>query len=229
MNLSEYHINRLCVAADHMLKIDKRFSDYNKSPKMAEASLNFDIGLDNILNNFCTPAEGNRSITLRDNAKFFIKVSGVTDRPILPEHKEPNDDPQKELWFAKQPKNLSLGDCLLEVAVGGMCFLGYFSCASAVYERTSKEKEDNPDYKRWPYYIFGNNMSIAYGKVWFDSPIFYNDIIEEFIFAYPSENITPSGKKHIIGAIQLGHSYFQCTDNFARFVIKKIDKFKQLT
>lgn len=227
VNLSEYHIDRLCVAADHMLKNDKRFSDYNKSPQMADAILNLDIGLNNILNNFCTPSEGNKSISLRREAKFFVKVSGVTDRPILPQHKEPNDEPQKELWFAKKPKNLSLGDCLLEVAVGGMCFLGYFACASAVYERTVEEKEANPDHKRWPYYIYGNNMSLSYGKVWFDSPLYYDEVIKEFLSDNPTENVTPSGKKHILGAIQLGHSYFQCTDIFAKFVMKKIDKFKQ--
>ena len=89
------------------------------------------IGLGNILNAYVTPGAGNPDVRLAGTATYYIKVSGVTERPILPEDRQPFDEPHTTLDFAKQPNNIRLGDCLLEVAVGGKCFLPYYACASA--------------------------------------------------------------------------------------------------
>jgi len=213
VNLSAFQIGQLCTAASIMAREIKPQVDH-------------EIGLNNILNNFCTPSEGNRNITLRDSTEYYIKVSGVTDEPILPENKEPFDEPHSQLSFAKSPNNIKLGDCLLEVAVGGRCFLSYYSCASSVFERTEEEKRNDPNHKRWPYFVYANNLSLHYGKKWFDDPLYYNELVERFKTAHPDTPVTMAGKDHFVGAIQLGHSYVHVTKEFGEFVRKEIDSFK---
>jgi hypothetical protein len=213
VNLTEYQIKQLCTAAELV------------SEKLVP-SKDHEIGLKNILNNYCTPSEGNRSILIRNSAEYYIKVSGVADRPILPQQKRAFDEPHTELSFAKMPNNIRLGDCLLEIAVGGMCFLNYYACASAPFERSEDEKQSDPNHKRWPYYIFANNLSLYYGKNWFKKPIYYNNLINEFKSINPNVSVTKAGKDHIIGAIEFGHSYIRVTKEFGKFVKQKIDSFK---
>ncbi|OPY88872.1 MAG: hypothetical protein A4E72_01264 [Syntrophus sp. PtaU1.Bin208] len=213
VNISKYQVDQLCTAATIM-------------SREVSAAKDYEIGLKNILNNFCTPSAGNRGVRIRESAEYYIKVSGVTDKPILAEDQRPFDEPHCELSFAKSPDNIRLGDCLLQVAVGGMCFLSYYACASPVFERSAKEKDSDPDYKRWPYYVFANNLSLNYGRDWFKKPLYYNDVIKRFKAKYPSISVTKAGKDHFIGAIQLGHSYIRVTSEFGKFVRHEIDNFK---
>lgn len=217
VSITEHQLNLLCVTAE----------TFKKDPKAGakDPVKDVDIGLGSILNNYCTPSAGNKSVTLRKKAKFFIKVSGVRDHPILPEHRTPFNEPHAVLDFAKNPKGIEIGDCLIEVAVGGKCFLSYYACASAVYERTPQEKALNPDHKRWPFYVFANNLSLAYGSTWFDAPLYYDEILKEFKAANKGLHATPSGKDDLKGPIQMGHSYFSVTEEFGKFVKHKIDEY----
>ncbi len=212
VSLSDYQIGKLCDAA----------KAYGGG---IEPIGNIDIGLSNFLNNYCTPSAGNRDVALRRHACYWIKVSGVTDRPILPENREPFNSPHCQLSFAKNPGNIALGDCLLEVAVGGKCFLSYYSCASTVYERTEREKREDPDNQRWPYYVFANNLSLNYGSSWFEQPIFYDDLVRKFKERFPNVAVTEAGKDHFKAAIQMGHSYILVTKEFGQFVRRHIDAF----
>lgn len=212
VSLADWQINKLCQASEIVGRDIKKIED-------------IEIGLKAILNNYATPSAGNRDITLRDNAQYFIKVSGVKDRPILPEHRNPINDPHCMLTFAKEPKGIKLGDCLLEVAVGGGCFLSYYACASAVWEFTDEEKASNPDHKRWPYYVYANNLSLNYGTDWFNAPLFYDQLVDEFKKKYPNSPVTFQGKDHFKGALQLGHSYIHVTDGFGQFIRTKINEY----
>jgi hypothetical protein len=115
---------------------------------------------------------------------------------------------------------------LLEIAVGGMCFLPYYACASAPFERSEKERAEDPDYRRWPYYVYANNLALHYGAVWFEAPIYYDSVISEFKRLHPDKSVTSAGGDHLIGAVQMGNSYFQVTQEFGEFVRATIDAFK---
>jgi len=210
VNLSEWQIDKLCQAADIVGR--------NYTPQEDR-----EIGLKSILNNYAAPSAGNRSTTLGDGAKYYIKVSGVKDRPILPEQRRPVDQPHCTLTFAKEPKGVSLGDCLLEVAVGGACFLSYYACASAVWEFTDEEKSASSDHKRWPYYVYANNLSLNYGATWFERPLFYDQVVEDFKREYPTNPVTAAGGDHFKGAMQMGHSYIRVTKQFGEYVRSRID------
>lgn len=212
VNLTEWQIDKLCTAAEIITR-SHTFTN------------NLEIGLKSILNNYATPSAGNRSTVLRSNADYYVKVSGVTDEPILPEHRHPINEPHCILTFSKEPKSISLGDCLLEVAVGGACFLSYYACASAVAEFSDGEKAKNEYHKRWPYYVYANNLSLNYGPTWFEGPLYYNEIVSEFKMKYPSTPITKAGADHFLGAMQRGHSYIEVTKEFGEYVRSRIDAY----
>ncbi|WP_119395054.1 restriction endonuclease PLD domain-containing protein [Salinibius halmophilus] len=210
VNLAQWQLDKLVLVADMQEKA-------NSHDEVG------DIGLHNMLNNHCTPSEGNRSVKINAAAKYFIKVSGYKEEPILPADQRVIDEPHAMLTFAKAPKNIRQGDCLLEVAVGGQCFLSYYACASAVAEFTEEEQRTDSHKKRWPHYMYANNLSLQYGKQWFKNPLFYNDVIESFKAANPGEAVTASGGFDIKGTIQFGSSYFEVTKAFAEFVIEQIN------
>ncbi|MFT6029896.1 MAG: HKD family nuclease [Oleiphilaceae bacterium] len=210
VNLSDWQIDKLCQTAEIAS---------SKQPP----SGNREIGITSMLNNYATPSAGNRNTELRNGAEYYIKVSGVSDHPILPVNREPRDEAHGRLTFAKSPKSISLGDCLLEVAVGGACFLSYYACASAVWEFNDEEKQGNEDHQRWPYYVYANNLSLNYGSKWFEEPLMYDSIVSDFKKIHPSISVTAAGKDHFKGAIQLGHSYIQVTNEFGEYVRTIID------
>lgn len=213
VSLADWQIEKLCQAAD----ITRRNSDVNKDR---------DIGLKSLLNRYATPSAENRSTTLNPSAKYFIKVSGVSDRPILPVQRRPFADPHSQLTFSKEPKGMTLGDCLLEVAVGGACFLSYYACASAVWEFTKEEQAADADHKRWPYYVYANNLSLNYGATWYEDPLYYDPIISTFKRDQPSTPVTAAGKDHFKGAMQRGHSYIEVTKEFGEYVRRLIDHYR---
>lgn len=212
VGLAEWQLEKLCQAAEIA-------SQNHKLPEAQE------IGLTAMLNNYATPSIGNRSTTLHPKAQYFIKVSGVRDRPIIPENRRVINEPHCTLTFAKKPKGIRLGDCLLEVAVGGACFLSYYACASAVWEFTDEEKAAYPDHNRWPYYVYANNLSLHYGATWYESPIFYDRLVDDFRQQFPSTPVTAAGGDHFKGAMQMGHSYIKVTAEFGEFVRSKIDSY----
>ncbi|MEO8315601.1 MAG: restriction endonuclease PLD domain-containing protein [Pseudomonadota bacterium] len=214
VHLAEHQVERMCWYAD----------EYRKLYGNEERDVN--AGLQNFLNQYATPSAGNRNIRLTSTARHFIKVSGVKDDPILPKDRRPFAEPHGKLAFAKSPgKSIVIGDCLLEVAVGGQCFLSYHACASEPHERTEREKESNPKHKRWPHYVYANNLSLHYGQLWFEAPIGYEATIQEFKREYPEIPVTQAGGDNLMGAIQMGNSYFQVTREFGEFVRKKNDAF----
>lgn len=213
VSLSEYQLDKLCSAAEIIGREAQRAQDR-------------EIGLTRLLSLYATPSAGNRDILLREHSHYYIKVSGVSDRPILPKDRRPFDEPHCQLSFAKSPSNITLGDCLLEVAVGGKCFLSYYTCASAVFERTDAEKRQDPDNRRWPYYVYANNLSLHYGEAWFEEPIFYDHVVSDFKATNPDISVTTAGKDDFVGAMQMGHSYISVTKEFGEFVRARIDCFR---
>lgn len=211
VGLAPHQLDKLC---DLMAMNRNRF---------AEQLEDFDAGLAARLAEYATPSAGNRDIKLAAHAKYFIKVSGVKEHPILPADRSKFDQPHVQLDFTQEPQNIRLGDCLLEVAVGGRCFLSYYACASRPFERTEEEKQADPDYVRWPVYVYGNNLSLHYGASWFEAPLMYDTVIAAFLDAHPGVHVTAAGGDHIRGAIQYGSSYVQVTPEFGQFVKAMLD------
>lgn len=183
-----------------------------------------DRGLPDILAKNCAPSHRNTDIVIGENARFFIKVSGYKDEPILPKHRRPRDEPHPELSFAKDPRSIRPGDVMLEVAVGGKCFLSYYTCSSGASMRTALEQARNSHHKRWKYYVTANNLAPMFGANWFEEPISIEDATENFKKIYPGVPITTNGGYNLQNPINLGNSYFQITKEFALFAKGLVDE-----
>jgi PLD-like domain len=93
VRLTEDQIARLCTAVEaYEARYPRNVDDRD-----------VDLGLKNILNTYTTPSAENRNVVLSPNAFYYIKVSGVKDRPILP-HERRRFDTQGRNWIS--PKAL---------------------------------------------------------------------------------------------------------------------------
>ena len=209
VSLSEHAVDQLCTWVDVAGKGKAR------PPAV-------DIGLGEQLRKHCAPSAQRQDLGRQDFDRFFIKVSGDSDRHILPEQRQSWYEPYGKVTFANYPTELKVGDCLLEVAVGGKCFLSYYSSASTIAEFDKAEQHADPDRKRWPFYVWANNLSPHYATHWFERPLYYDDVVADFLKAHPDVPVVPSGKFHIKGAIQYHHSYFKVTPEFGRFAMQQI-------
>lgn len=182
-----------------------------------------DIGLPGMLKKYCAPSAGNSNVMLGSGAKFFIKVSGVKDDPIRIIDKRSFDTPHPDLSFAKMPTPIRVGDVLIEAAVGAKAFLTYYVSSSGGYMRSPDEQKRNAHHARWKYYMYGNNCAPAYGRSWFEDPLFYDDVIKQFKSLHPTVAVTAAGGDHIQPAINYGHSFLEITKEFGEFVTDLID------
>lgn len=218
VNLSKYQIKKLCDVSDFIK---------NSQSSIPDDPLDYDIGLRNVLKMYCTPSEEAGGTEFKEAANCYIKVSGTRDDPILPEHHTEFGETRREIWFSTSPNKIKIGDCIIEVAVGGKCFLGYYSCASEVHERTKAERLSDADFDRWPFYVFGNNMSLRYGKAWFENPLMYDAITDEFVEKFPNATVTKVGSKSFKGALSFGSSYIEASKEYGKYVRSKIDNWQQ--
>ena len=185
-----------------------------------------DLKLINGLERVAVPSGANRNISFAESARYFIKVSGDRERPILPEDREPINTTESMLVFGKKPKRLRINDCIIEVAVGGACFLSYYRCTSPVYQFSERERRVDRDKDRWPFYVYGRNLSLNYGPTWFEDPFYYDPIVEEFKHLYPDCAVTENGGHSIKNAVQMSNSYFEVTREFGEFITQKINAYK---
>ena len=71
--------------------------------------------------------------------------------------------------------------------------------------------------------MYGNNCAPAYGRSWFEDPLFYDDVIKQFKALHPMVAVTAAGGDHIQPAINYGHSFLEITKEFGEFVKNLID------
>jgi hypothetical protein len=214
IKLNEYQIKKLCDVANY---ISNMLAPIQDDPR------DYDIGLQNALNMYCTPSGNKQGVIFKNGARVYVKVSGTKDDPILPNQRISFNEERREIWFSNSPNKIKIGDCIIEVAVGGMCFLGYYSCASEVFERTSAERNSDKDFDRWPFYVLGNNLSLKYSEKWFNAPLMYDEITEKFVNLYPSDFVTVAESKSFKGALSFGSSYIEVTKEYGEFVRQRID------
>ena len=48
--------------------------------------------------------------------------------------------------------------------MGAGSLLSYFRVTGGIQEVTRRQLEDNPDLKRWPWFVEGRNNSVNFGK-----------------------------------------------------------------
>lgn len=153
----------------------------------------------------------NNPLEISDKSTFWLKPIGSSDEYINP--KEKFSKPSYDLYFAKYPRSVRIGDILIAYAVGSKKILSIFKVASSV-QPTSNSKD------RWHYFLKGENLSRFYGNEWNKYNIHIS--AERNLFIDNTKlNATPSGLNSY-GHLQQGGDKLQITNEFGHYLVGKI-------
>jgi len=142
---------------------------------------------------------------------YWLKPIGVTGNPIP--WGEPFGQKEYPLHFARRPKGVRKGDIMIAYAIGHGNILSVYEVNSAI-NKTTYEGD------RWPFYLYGKNLTPYYGEEWFKHNF---DIHKERLNALNFEQfkLTPSGKNSF-GRMNFGGDKMRLTPDFANYIIQKI-------
>jgi hypothetical protein len=155
------------------------------------------------------------NISFAEETKFFIKPIGVQDNPV--ELGRDFSEQKQILYFSKRrPAAVCPSDILICYGVGSTKLLSYFKVLS---EPNIREDEPN---SRWPWYVDGENLSQSFGRKWWNYEYTLSSLQAEFKTKYPDRHITYKGGD-TLGALNFGSDKIRLTQEFAEFLIKRID------
>lgn len=146
---------------------------------------------------------------------YYLKPIGVTGNPFK---KGDTLKENAEIGFGDAAKKLNKGDILLCHSVGTGFLVGYYKINSDKSEFKELNKDD-----RWPWKIRVECNSVPFSQEWWEYEIRTNDLVGEFKELYPDKHITYNGGD-TLGALKWGKDRIKLTEEFATFLIDKIDE-----
>lgn len=149
------------------------------------------------------------NIPIQNN--FWLKPIGSSGNFINQNEKFANST--HDLYFAKSPKSIKIGDILIAYAVGSKKVLSIFKVISTI------KTTSDPNH-RWHYFIYGENLTRHYGNEWNDYNINITDEKKHFTDE-TGLNATQSGKNSY-GSLQFGGDKLKITKDFGNYIVNKI-------
>lgn len=156
--------------------------------------------------------------------KYYLKPIGVSENPIWKDSKRDFSAVHQNLDFSKKGTGaIRAGDIVITTAVGCGCLLSYFQITGSAKVATEDEKQEDPWKERWPWHIEGRNLSVVYGRSWWEYDLERQSLLNTFTKQYPNEPVTTAGGK-TLGTLNFGSDKVEITKDFADFLISKIDE-----
>lgn len=153
----------------------------------------------------------NNPLEISGKSTFWLKPIGATKNFISLNEKF--SDPYHDLYFARNPKSVKIGDILIAYAVGYKKVLSIFRVSSSVKYSTNPKD-------RWHYFVSGENLTRYYGNEWNKHIVHISDEKHYFIIQ-TKMNATPSGK-NTYGTLQRGGDKLKITNEFGNYLTNKI-------
>lgn len=150
-------------------------------------------------------------LNILQTANYWLKPIGSTGNFISRTMKF--SKPNEQLHFALNPKSVKIGDILITYAVGYKKILSVYRVSSGVLNTGIVGD-------RWPYFVFGENLTRYYGNEWDKYNIHISDE-KQFFINRTKMNATPSGKNSY-GTLQQGGDKLKLTKEFGDYLIDKI-------
>jgi hypothetical protein len=145
---------------------------------------------------------------------YWLKPVGVTGDPIAEDRVF--DKIKERLHFSRQkPKSVKIDDILIVYGVGAKRILSVYRVISQ-----PKFREGN---KRWPWYVFGQNLTPRFGKRWAKYNIYAQALREEYLKKKPKGVITRVGGT-TLGGLNFGNDKIGLDPEFAKYVIRRVTK-----
>lgn len=158
------------------------------------------------------------TLKLKNNPLLIPNINTIWLKPIgSSEHfinlNEKYSDPTHDLYFAKNPRGVKIGDILIAYAVGYKKVLSIFRVTSTT------QLTPNPS-DRWHYYLEAENLTRFYGSEWNNHNIHISD--QKHNFTNETKfNATPSGTNSY-GTLQRGGDKLRITNEFGNYLVNKI-------
>lgn len=152
-------------------------------------------------------------LNVLETANYWLKPIGSSGNFISLNKKFGN--PDEQLHFALNPRSIRKGDILITYAVGYKKILSIYKVSSIVFNTGIVGD-------RWPYYVFGENLTRFYGNEWNNYNIHITDEKDYFIKSAKLK-ATPSGKNSY-GSLQQGSDKLQITKEFGNYLVNEIVK-----
>lgn len=149
---------------------------------------------------------------LVSGVKYWLKPIGHTHH-----HVEPNESYHqnaRHLHFSvKEPKDVSVGDILIAFAVGSGKTL-------SIYRVLTKPQYDQSE-ERWPWYVNGQNLTVDFGRDWWQHGLTKEYLKTLFEKKYPGTKIKPRGAQGF-GGFNWGWDRLEITKEFGDFIIDQV-------
>lgn len=150
-------------------------------------------------------------LLIPDKNTIWLKPIGSSEKFIKIDEKF--SEAKHNLYFARHPRGVKVGDILIAYAVGYKKVLSIFRVISSV-QITSNTSD------RWHYYLDCENLTRFYGNEWNKHNIHISDQKHSFV-KQTKLNATPSGKDSY-GTLQRGGDKLKITSEFGNYLINKI-------
>lgn len=151
------------------------------------------------------------------NTTYWLKPVGTKEKPIPWE--ETFSTITEKLYFSnRRPEGVKIGHILITYAVRHKNILSIYRVTSGIY-KTDKKKE------RFPFYVYGENLTPYYGDNWQDHNLNISDQRLQFLNE-TNYHIAQSGND-TYGLLMRGGDKMRITSEYAEYLIKKVVKINQ--
>ena len=142
--------------------------------------------------------------------RYFLKPLGYSGTPYT------GDGFPLIQNFAREPKSTSVGDILISYSVSNGRLVGY-------YEVLTEPFKDG-EATRWEWCVETKCLSENYTTNWGRKDLYLTSVTNQFLRDNPNELLTNNGGA-TLGALQFGADRIRLTDDFAKFLIDRINKY----
>lgn len=212
--IGSIEIERLSVdEIIEMQKVAKIYLDHHPNT----SSKDIDLILTNIL---LTP---DHALFLDHKINYWLKPIGYTDSPIKEgELFDSTNVGLGNLNFSKRrPSGIKINDILIIYGVGSTKILSIYRVTSTAQHVTDEEIEEVKWYKRWPWYVTGENLTPIYGGIWWNHNLRIGELASEYLISKPDMTLTKVGGK-TLGAFNYHNDKLNLSLGFAKFLITKV-------
>jgi len=186
--------------------------------------------VENYLNHNPLPPKPNNDIDIKkffssrtnEEINYWLKPIGVTYDPITEDRIF--NQKKLDLYFSKvKPSGVKIGDIIITYGVGVTKILSYYKVTSEPKHLSEKILKAAPQRERWPWFVWGDNLSVKYGEIWASKNLTLHNLVSEFQSIDITNVLTKVGGK-TLGAFNRGLDKIKIRNEFAEYLIGKIEQ-----
>lgn len=203
------------ISIDEIRGMQKLVKDYK-----AENPTNDQKKVDLILTNLLVTPDF--AVNLDEKVNYWLKPIGVTGSPIGEDEVFENINVGLGiLHFAVRPIGIKLNDILIVYGVGSTKILSIYRVNSKPQYVIQQEIDQVSWYKRWPWYLNGENLTPEFGSIWWEQNLRINGLGYSFLKSNPLETLTAVGGR-TLGALNHGSDKLKLNYGFAKYIIQRV-------